>query len=77
MTGLNTWKVNKDKGKSRLFGTDPKEEEILLDHGKDGINKSQKRRRLNTSLEKKKKKNNSVNLLASILACGGTNLFNI
>jgi hypothetical protein len=55
-TGLNVWKGRKkDKCRSRLFGTDPMEEEILLDHGKGGINKSRKRRRLNTSMEKKKK----------------------
>jgi hypothetical protein len=35
---LNTWKGwKKDECRSRLFGTGPKEEEILVDHAEGGI----------------------------------------
>jgi hypothetical protein len=42
--GLNTWKGwKKDECQSRLFGTGPKEEEILVDHAEDGIHRSRNR----------------------------------
>jgi hypothetical protein len=42
--GFNTWKGRK-KGecRNRLFGTGPKEEEILVDHEKSGIHRSRNR----------------------------------
>jgi hypothetical protein len=42
--GLNTWKGRKkDERRSRLFGTGPKEEEILVDHAEGGIHRSRNR----------------------------------
>jgi hypothetical protein len=43
--GSNTWKGwKKDECRSRLFGTGPKEEEILVDQAEGGIRKSRNRR---------------------------------
>jgi hypothetical protein len=42
--GLNTWKGRKkDECRSRLFGTGPKEEEILVDHAEGRVYRSRNR----------------------------------
>jgi hypothetical protein len=44
MIGLNTWEGwKKNESRSRLFGIDPKEEEILVDNAEGRIHRSRSR----------------------------------